>query len=126
MREEVERVTATEGWTKASMQKLRKVDSFLRESQRYNGIGTLSMTRKALVDYTLSDGTFLPKGSFVSCNLLAIHRLESNYDDANEFKPFRFSEQREESTEEGLKHQFVSTGVDYLPFGHGRHAWYVV
>ena len=125
MREEVDRIIAAEGWTKASMQKMRRVDSFLRESQRYNGIGTLSMTRKVMVGYTLSDGTFLPKGSLISCNAYATHRLEENYDDANEFKPFRFSDQREESTEEGLKHQMVSTSNDYLPFGHGRHAWCV-
>lgn len=39
LREEVERVIESEGWTKTAMQKIRKVDSFLRESQRFNGIG---------------------------------------------------------------------------------------
>ena len=34
MREEVEAVIASEGWTKAAMGKMRKVDSFLKESQR--------------------------------------------------------------------------------------------
>ena len=35
MREETERVISSEGWSKASMQKLYKIDSFLRESQRF-------------------------------------------------------------------------------------------
>ena len=39
LREEVESITATEGWTKAAMGKMWKLDSFLKESQRYNGIG---------------------------------------------------------------------------------------
>lgn len=34
MREEVERVVQDEGWTKAAMQKMRRVDSFIREVMR--------------------------------------------------------------------------------------------
>ena len=37
--EEVERIIAEEGWTKPSMTKMRKLDSFMKESQRYTGIG---------------------------------------------------------------------------------------
>ncbi len=40
MREEVERVIAEEGWTKAAMQKMRKVDSFMKECQRIYGLGS--------------------------------------------------------------------------------------
>ena len=39
LREEVETITAVDGWTKAAMGKMRKLDSFLKESQRFNGIG---------------------------------------------------------------------------------------
>ena len=40
MREEVEAVLADEGgWSKAALQKMRKVDSFLKECQRYEGLG---------------------------------------------------------------------------------------
>lgn len=38
MREEVEEVVREEGWSKISLGKMRKVDSFLRESQRFNGL----------------------------------------------------------------------------------------
>jgi len=38
LREEVEAIIETEGWTKSSVSKMRKLDSFLKESQRYNGI----------------------------------------------------------------------------------------
>ena len=37
LREEVEWVVAKDGWSKASMQKMRKVDSFLRETLRFRG-----------------------------------------------------------------------------------------
>lgn len=36
MRKEVESVIAVHGWTKAAMKEMRKVDSFLKESQRMN------------------------------------------------------------------------------------------
>ena len=38
LREEVERVIDEEGWTKGAMTKLWKLDSFMKESQRFNGI----------------------------------------------------------------------------------------
>jgi cytochrome P450 len=34
LRQEVEAVVAQEGWTKAGMDKMHKIDSFIRETQR--------------------------------------------------------------------------------------------
>jgi cytochrome P450 len=34
LRQEVEAVVAEEGWTKAGMDKMHKIDSFVRETQR--------------------------------------------------------------------------------------------
>jgi hypothetical protein len=39
LREEVEAVIATDGWTKSAMGKMRKVDSFIKEAQRLEGLG---------------------------------------------------------------------------------------
>ncbi|EJC99419.1 cytochrome P450, partial [Fomitiporia mediterranea MF3/22] len=123
MREEAEHVIESDGWTKLSIQNMRNIDSFLKESMRFNGLETVpSMTRKALVDYKLSDGTVLPKGSFVSCNALAMHRNDGVYADASEFRPFRFADLRDESAEEATRHQLVSTSNEFLTFGHRRHA----
>lgn len=38
LREEVETIIAKEGWTKAALMKMWKLDSFMKESQRFNGI----------------------------------------------------------------------------------------
>ncbi|KAI5118676.1 hypothetical protein M0805_003613 [Coniferiporia weirii] len=122
LREEVERVIAQDGWSKIAMTKMWKLDSFLKESQRLNGINMLSLNRKVLVDYTLSDGTFLPAGTFIACNADATHRDEAHYAHAAKFDGFRFAEMREGGADEGTKHQMVATGADYLSFGHGRHA----
>ncbi|KAH7908171.1 cytochrome P450 [Hygrophoropsis aurantiaca] len=121
LREEVEAIIEKEGWSKGAMVKMRKVDSFLRETQRFEGIGCLSMGRKALKDVTLSDGTIIPKGTIVAIASHATHRDEAVYDNAEVFEPFRFADLREEEGE-AVKHQMVSTSLEYLPFGHGRHA----
>lgn len=83
-----------------------------------------SIMRKALTDVTLSDGTRIPAGTFVYAAAAATHRDEENYDNPNVFDPFRFSKIKEES--ERVKRQFVSTAPDYVPFGHGKYAWYVL
>lgn len=86
------------------------------------------MTRKAFTDYTMSDGTFLPKGSFVSVNADAVHFNDSNYAHADEFDGFRFCKEDDEkaaASESSVKHQMVTTSVEYVPFGHGKHAWCV-
>ena len=44
LRQEVEAIIAEDGWTKAAMQKMRKADSFLRESARLNPIGLGEVT----------------------------------------------------------------------------------
>lgn len=78
-----------------------------------------------MTDLTLSDGTFLPAGTFITANLTGAHHDESIYPDPDKFDGFRFSKLRDESAEESVKHQMVNTSADYLAFGHGRHAWYV-
>jgi len=39
LRQEVEAAVAEEGWTKAGLDKMYKIDSFLRETQRLDGLG---------------------------------------------------------------------------------------
>ncbi|PRP86150.1 hypothetical protein PROFUN_03137 [Planoprotostelium fungivorum] len=123
MRAEVEEVIAREGWTKIGMNKMRKLDSFLKESQRVNGLGTTSLQRKVLKPegYTFSDGTHVPCGVTISAASGGLHRDERVYEKPEEFMPFRFAEMRDEEGE-GSKHQMVATSNEYLPFGHGRHA----
>ena len=90
--------------------------------------------RSALKDVTLtSAGTpiMLPAGTICISPETAIHRDPDNYADPDTFDAFRFAEMRGEkgSLDEdklgGLKHQFVSTSVRYVPFGHGKHSWRV-
>ncbi|KAI0368876.1 cytochrome P450 [Pilatotrama ljubarskyi] len=121
LREEIEPIVKEEGWTKNAMSKMWKLDSFLKESQRYNGINVISVMRKGEKDITLSNGTFIPRGTLIVAAALPMHRDDAVYMNAEVFDPWRFSRMRE-ADGEGTKHQFVNTSVEYVAFGHGKHA----
>ncbi len=75
-------------------------------------------------DVTLCDGTFIPKGTTIVAAAGPTHREASVYPDPEVLDPFRFAKMP--AGESGsLKHQIVSTSINFLPFGHGKHAWYV-
>ncbi|KAF9244148.1 cytochrome P450 [Melanogaster broomeanus] len=121
LREEVESVIASEGWSKDALGKMYKIDSFLRESQRLEGNTALTMLRKALKDFRFSDGTVIPKGAFLAVAAYSTHLDDGLYENAHRFDPFRFANMHGED-EEGANQQFVSLTPEYLPFGLGRHA----
>ncbi|KAI0322977.1 cytochrome P450 [Amylostereum chailletii] len=121
LRDEVETVVTAEGWTKASMNKLVKIDSFIRESQRMDGLGSLSMSRVAVKPFTFSNGVTIPAGPTVYCAPFATHHDEDLYEDPRTFKPFRFAELRE-GNDDSSKHQIVTTNPEFLTFGYGRYA----
>ncbi|KAF8549777.1 cytochrome P450 [Imleria badia] len=121
LREEVEGIVEKEGWSKAALSKMRKVDSFLKECQRFEGVNCVSLIRKALKDFTFSDGTFVPKGTQIVTAARCVHRDEAVYESALAFDPFRFAHASDEDGD-GTKHQYVSTTPEYLPFGLGRRA----
>ena len=78
--------------------------------------------RSAMQDLQFSNGIRIPKGTIVAAAAVPMHMDEEIYPNPNMFNPWRFSDLRQEDGE-GLKHQFVSTSAEYVPFGHGRHAW---
>lgn len=96
MRDEAEAIVAEYGWTEVALQKMRKIDSFLKESQRLNCPGSCEyiqnladndpfiiyfyfwvlITRKTLQDWRLSDGTLIPAGTRVGVASGAMNKEE--------------------------------------------------
>ena len=77
LRRDVETVVAEEGWTKAGMDKMHKLDSFLREAQRLTGLTI------CLLDYpnriSITDA-LLPVSSVArSCRITSIHIFQRSY-----------------------------------------------
>lgn len=90
------------------------------------------MIRITTAPLKLSSGDTLPTGTRIAFNAHAVHFSPStttfspSYNPTSakppsEFDGFRFSNLRAMSGKEN-KHQFVTTSVDSLAFGHGKHA----
>ncbi|KAF4627737.1 hypothetical protein G7Y89_g10414 [Cudoniella acicularis] len=142
LREEIEIVLAEDGYDvngdgsmklkKASFPKLRKLDSFLKESQRLSPPSLTNGRRITNSEIKLSTGHTIPKGThimFPSYPLQISPLSESfspayngpDYKPPSEFDGMRFYKLRAMEGKEN-KHQFVTTAPDSLNFGYGNHA----
>ncbi|KAJ7041790.1 cytochrome P450 [Mycena alexandri] len=118
MREEVECVVKEEGWSKAALNSMVKVDSFLR----LNNGGASVMHRKVVAKegFQFSDGTILPHGALMYVASRATHYDEANFENPAKFDGFRFAQERQRRR--CCFTDVISTAVDHLPFGTGKHA----
>lgn len=111
-----------DGWIrKQSMSKLKKMDSFIKESQRLSGNVT-SFIRKVVKPIDLSDGTRLPKGTNLLAPQCGISHDERFFPNPDEFDGLRFYKMRQQSDEASNRWQFTSIGDTSLNFGLGKHA----
>jgi cytochrome P450 len=109
LKEEIELVLRQfGGWKKQALTQMKKLDSVLHESQRLNAImtgtsvnprwvmihdlthSTATIIRKAKVSCRLSDGTFMPKGTWVMSSINATHHSETKYENPMKFDGFRY------------------------------------
>jgi len=121
LREEVDSILATEGWSKGGVAKMYKIDSFLKESQRMEGISSLNVARKVMKDFSFSDGRVIPKGTIIAVATKATHFDNDNYENADTFDPFRFANMREQEGG-GANRHMIATNPEYMAFGHGKNA----
>ena len=125
IRDEIKQVILEDGdwmqWQKPTFSKLRRLDSFMRESQRFNPPTLLSMHRVMLQDYTLADGTILPKNAHISMAVNAVQNDPSVTPEPDVFDGFRYFKLRQRAGESHL-HQFSTTEENILNFGHGKNS----
>ncbi|KAI6043534.1 cytochrome P450 [Pisolithus marmoratus] len=120
LRGEVEMVVKEHGWTKAALTRMRKIDSFLKEVQRFQGPVILGVPRKALQDIRLSDGTVIPKGTFLSVPTYAIHHDQDIYENPDVFDPLRFVRLKDTSQNADSRFQLAAVSRESLTFGFGK------
>ncbi|KAF2994023.1 hypothetical protein E8E14_001934 [Neopestalotiopsis sp. 37M] len=120
LREEIVSNLRESGWQKSSLYNMKLLDSVLKESQRMKPTEVVSMTRLALEEVELSDGTVIPANSGLA---VSAHRMwdEQVHAHPEQWDPYRFYRMREEPGKQNLA-QLVSTSPDHLAFGHGLHA----
>ncbi|KAI0144969.1 cytochrome P450 [Pestalotiopsis sp. NC0098] len=98
--------------------KLPKMDSFLRESARFNNAGLTAMQRNALREFKFSDGTVIPAGAKIGAVSLALQRDPEVFKNPDVFDGFRFYQTEPSDTKPST---MVNTGASFHLFGHGRH-----
>lgn len=115
--------------SKQLLDKLVKLDSFLRESARLNNSTLLIGETVAMQDFTFSDGTFIPKGTTLGVPMQALHTDTNAYSNPESFDPWRYSNVREKAQNidgqwagPGMQATDVN-GISYLHFGLKQHSW---
>ncbi|CVL09059.1 related to gibberellin cluster-C13-oxidase [Fusarium mangiferae] len=118
---------------KDALSRLQKLDSFIREVQRWCLSTFVTPSRRVMKSMLLSNGIKLPKGTSIAFPAHAIHMSEetptfspnfsSNLTNPSPliFDGFRYSNLRSIKGHES-QHQAATTGPDYLIFNHGKHA----
>ncbi|KAH8659907.1 cytochrome P450 [Xylariales sp. PMI_506] len=110
-------------WTLESMARLEKLDSFMRESMRFEPPLTATFQRRTRKPVKLSDGTALPQDTLVLAPADAIAFDPNYYPDPETFDGLRFYKLRQLADEKTkVRHQFVATSKTQVQFGLGRHA----
>ncbi|KAH3040619.1 hypothetical protein KXW01_002482 [Aspergillus fumigatus] len=99
LKEEIENVLAScDGqWTLDSMSKLEKLDSFMKESLRFDTPLTATFQRKAVQRITLSDGTVLQPGTLALAPSNAIAFDPNIYPNPEQFDGRRFYKLRHQN-----------------------------
>lgn len=106
-------------WRKQALSKLLHLDSFMRETVRLHTNASGQLDRVAMTDVQLSDGSIIPRGTYVTVPSVAMNGDAAIWGpDVNVFDAWRFVKKRQAGGgEEGTQHSFVQTGVEYLHFG---------
>ncbi|KAH7381517.1 cytochrome P450 [Pyrenochaeta sp. MPI-SDFR-AT-0127] len=123
LREEINTVKPTEEepWTKAKIAGLRKMDSFMKESQRFRPPGLVTMNRQVEQELKLSNGLTLPKGAHIGVAAGSNALDPELFPNPMEFDGLRFLKLRNLPGNDN-KYHFVTTGPDQLHWGVGTHA----
>ncbi|PSR83629.1 cytochrome P450 [Coniella lustricola] len=144
LRDEVGRELGANGWSHSSLLRLRKMESFLKESGRTNSAGIVSFQRLVLAPTVLSNGYTIAAGTHICAASDARSRDPALYESPLVFRPWRFyavpssdsvtsSGEQEPSTTSGhtevdSSNLFSSVAAGDSWFGVGRQAcpgrWY--
>ncbi|KAI0479860.1 cytochrome P450 [Xylaria cf. heliscus] len=107
-------------WTAQNVAKMIKLDSFMRQSTRFNPLGYMAVQRVAMKKHIFKDGFHLPKGTVYQFHADGVHSDPSFYPDPDKFDMHRFARLREEVDKN--KFHFASVSDSSLTFGAGNHA----
>ncbi|PVI03624.1 putative cytochrome P450 [Periconia macrospinosa] len=110
---------------KVAFTKMRKLDSFMKESIRFNPLLLITFQRIVHRDYTLADGFFIPAGSWIGSPSQSIAMDPNLFPDPEKFDGFRHEKMLNAVAPDPAaagRTKWASANLDNMAFGYGRHA----
>lgn len=103
--------------TQAHLNKMTKVDSFIKESQRLSPNATIGLARKIIKPggITLSNNLLLPQNTYVAVSRWSIMRDPDLWTNPEDFDALRFQKLGQKPGDE-TKHQFVTLADTSIGF----------
>lgn len=125
IREEIRAVMTEHGGiiNTRGLQQMMKLDSFMKESLRFNPPLTTTSHREVIQGFSFSNGQYIPPGATIELPSRAIYLDPANYPDEDQFDGFRhYKLRRDGAARDYARNQFVTSNEQNLMFGYGRHA----
>lgn len=123
LRAEAQEALAEDGeWKLSTLARLRRMDSFLKESQRVNS-NLLGFDRKVMSEIQLSDGkTTLPKGTLIAVPGGPMSRDPRFCDRPDQFDGSRFYRSHDHGANDptNARHEFTGIQPGNVSWGNGR------
>jgi cytochrome P450 len=113
-----------EDWARPSaVKQLQFIESALRESLRVNPLVIRGPAREVIPEHgiVLPDGQHAPRGSWLAISVPNVHNDERFYQEAAEYRPFRFVIPDKQEGKPDIP--LFKVEDSFLGFGHGRTAW---
>ncbi|KAI0179442.1 putative cytochrome P450 [Hypoxylon sp. FL1284] len=104
---------------KQALAKLEKMDSIMKESQRFNPLLLITFERIITKKTILSDGFTIPKGTTIGVPAQALSMDPDLYPDPEKFDGLRFVKAAEKGVS---RDQYAASNHRSMAFGYGRHA----
>ncbi|KAA8894730.1 cytochrome P450 [Sphaerosporella brunnea] len=104
------------GWTDDALNRMSKLDSFIRETLRLRLPAPFTTTRRVLQPLQLSNGLKLRPGMLISSPSLGVNTDEEIYPDAERFDGYRFYD----AATKTARPSAGTTTKDFLSFGAGN------
>ncbi|PKY01598.1 cytochrome P450 [Aspergillus campestris IBT 28561] len=121
IREEIVEAIKAHGIIKAStLASLKKLDSFMKESQRLSPMDLMLFNRQVTKPVTLSNNITIPKNTFISMPIYPMCRDPERYPDPETFDGYRFYKLRQ--IKEEARYQFAASDRDGPAWGFGKFA----
>lgn len=127
IRQEIDQNLTEEGFiSRQGFQEMVKLDSIMKESQRFNPLLLITFERVVTKDYALSDGFVIPANTTIGVPAHAISMDPKIFPEPEIFKGFRFTEAAS-NVHTGPENKapsaaFAAAHPSSMSFGYGRHA----